>query len=133
MRFRVTHLLAAVGFVAISAAALANANSLWSSLIQLLAWFLYAALGVRAVVRDGRERMVLISALIFGPSFLLLSYWISAELPTYKLLIYIRRGVGAGTRWQDFRTIGDIIFSLLFALVGGALGAYWSRSRSSAS
>ena len=106
--------------------------------IGLGLWLFYAVLGVRAVTRPN-ERAILVSALIFGVSY----YWLSVSTwPTTTGLVLgkIWDATSATSfslnslssdrqRLSFFMRIGHDAFSLFFALLGGALGAYWSRSQ----
>lgn len=137
MRFRIAHLLVGMVFVAIFAAALATPTSrdYASELLKLGAWLFYAGLAVLATARQGRERLIAIGALIFGLSYLCLSYWMNGSLLTSELLSDIFRNFLAENSRADirgrydFRNIGEIGFSFIFAAIGGSLGAYWSRSQ----
>jgi hypothetical protein len=146
MRFRMVHLLTVIALCAVFAAALAKPESYWKTLIPLGAWLAYAAIACRAVsCREGRQAMF--GALIFGLSYLGMAFWwrqAATDLPTNHLLTAVHGLIGrAEIQVINGRTfpanyegyfviIGHIAFSFVFALIGGALGAYWSRSQSQA-
>jgi hypothetical protein len=158
MRFRVTHLLAAVGIVALLATALANPYPYWRTILPIGTWLIYTTLACRAAsCRQGRE--VILGALIFGLSYLGLALLSEREspmgarestLPTGKLLraasklldmtheeIHVAApgeltpgGIRQVSHWDSFVDVGHFVFSFIFAAIGGALAAYWSRSQS---
>jgi len=128
MRFRIVHLLTVIALCAVFAAALANPESYWwKTLIPIGAWLTYAVIACRAVsCRERRESML--GALIFGLSYLAMAFW--WILPTNHVLNALLNFLGDSPRkGMHFGIIGHIAFSFVFALLGGALCAYWSRSQ----
>ena len=138
MQFRVAHLLALMVLIALVATPLAVPNDISVSLVNLGAWFAYTTLAVRAIVRPA-ERRVLVPALVFGLSYLMLAEVLDTQLATGRLLWTIGYARGFNFVITDsnqtqnfvpnFAHIGHVAFSFLFAFIGAALAAYWSRSR----
>jgi hypothetical protein len=140
MQFRVAHLLIVMVLVALFGTALAVPNDLSRGLVNLGAWFAYITLAVRAIVRP-TERPILVSALIVGLSYLMLAAVLDTELATGRLLASIGYAEGLNyvmtdsTQTQNyvpnFIRIGHIAFSFIFAFIGAAVAAYWSRPHTS--
>jgi len=131
MRFRVAHLLAVMAFVAFFGTALAIHSEFVVSVVAFISWMVYASLGWWAFAHP-KKRFVICSALIFGVSYLgmgmglyILEFltlpWLLSESVLEELL-------GEDT-YGEIWLIAEFAWSFVFALIGGALGAYWSKSQ----
>jgi len=119
MRFRVIHLLMAMGLVGLYTTGLTYPNWYWSFVISATTGVVLCYILQLMKAHSGRYHLfgtgVLISALVFaflGP--------LSLELLPARL---------------NDRPFASILLSFLllpFALLGGTLGAYWSKPQSQA-
>jgi hypothetical protein len=138
MRFRV--LLALMSLVAVLALAVFHPSGFWIPSILIGSIAVYLLLILKAVVRPDRRRSYA-CAVVSGLSYLCLFFaadWHDEyRLPTSRFLDYVFDAIVAVPsdgfakalgRAMTFMAIGEFGFSFLFALLGGALGAYWSRS-----
>jgi len=127
MRFRVTHLLVLMLFVAGFGTALALHSAGTVSVVVFLTWLVYASLGWWALI-DPASRVVVCSALIFGPTYLLMGlyFWSRMSLPSYLTEMVVSAVMGLD-EVGDRTTTLECMWSLIFAACGAVLGA--SRAR----
>ena len=123
MRFRVTHLLVLMLFVAGFGTALALHSAFTVSVVVFLTWLIYASLAWWALV-DPARRVVLASALIFGPTYLLMGlyFWSRMSLPSYFSEMVVSTVMGLD-EVGDRTTTLECMWSLIFAACGAVLGA----------
>jgi len=139
MRFRVAHLLALMALAALLAFVVIHPY-LWILSILIGSIAVYLLLIVKAVVRPDRRRSY-VCAVVSGLSYLCLVFaadWHEEyRLPTSRVLDHVFDAIVAVPsdgfakalqRAVTFMAIGEFGFSFLFALLGGALEAHWSRS-----
>jgi predicted permease len=129
MRFRVTHLLVLMLFVAGFGTALALHSAFTVSVVVFLTWLIYASLAWWALV-DPARRVVIFSALIFGPTYLLIGlyFWSRMNLPSYFSEIVVSMIIGRD-EVGDRNTTLECMWSLIFAACGAVLGASRARRR----
>jgi hypothetical protein len=137
MRFRVSHLLLLTACFSLSVFAFATASDLAAQMTTFATWIVFVAIACRALYRPS-ERRVLCSALIVGLSFLWCSSQSQQWFPdiVYNRLVYASEGLDYDhpsipivlTEEAHNRLLmAPSVTSLVLALIGGALGAYWSR------
>jgi len=127
MRFRVSHLLLLTAIVAFFATAFAIHSEFVASVVVFVSWMVYASLGWWAYAQP-KSRFVICSALIFGVSYLLTGLYLADYLPPTLLLSESVLSKLLGEDDDGYRLITmEFAWSFVFALMGGALAAYWSR------
>lgn len=129
MRFRVTHLLVLMLFVAGFGTALALHSAFTVSVVVFLTWLVYASLGWWTLMHPA-SRVVVCSALIFGPTYLLMGlyFWSRMSLPSYLTEMVVGAVMGLD-EVGDRTTTLECMWSLIFAACGAVLGASHARRR----
>ena len=136
MHFRISHLLLATALVAVVCMSLVMPTNSMHSWMRFLVWAIYCAVAIRLLASQGRERIVLLSALLCGLTYLVLVFNVMNgwPLPPSKLLHesfgrFIATGESFDPRERIFRAHGEFAFSYLFAFLGGSLAAHWTRAK----
>jgi hypothetical protein len=134
-RFAISGLMGTVLVVSLGLAALHSANEAWAGVMLLLTHGILALALVGTIYRRGAIRAWWLGFLMFGWSYLHLSYWTSYQLPTITLLEVIQSKVGSSAPLatpsrnviglqqapSPFAQVGHCLWSLLAATLGAFL------------
>lgn len=159
MRFSLKAMLAASSFIAVSVAGLKYANLHWSTFFYTGSFLLVLTAIVGALVCPWPTRAFWVGFAVFGGGYFWLAFMEDGQLKltvrgtaesrprlaTTRLLLWadqqlrpdpvipagVRRAVFVGPRSVDayFVQVGNGIFTILLALVGGAAGKLFVRLR----
>lgn len=121
MRFRISHVLLLMIFVAFFSFLLSSGSRFDLNVVRFLTWLGSGLLGVRAIVRPGRERLIILSGLLLGISYLACIRFVFAEgqFPTSLVLRYL---CGASSTKS---TVGVAEYAIAYCF--GFMGA-WTAS-----
>lgn len=137
MRFRISHILLLMILVAFFSFIMSTGSYFGYNVVRFLTWLLFCVLSIRAIVRPGRERMIMLSGLLVAISYLVCTRYILTnwQFPTSQLLNYAFENQFVsqyGSSRETFRTAakgaGEHAFALLFGFAGAWLAAYWTKS-----
>jgi hypothetical protein len=137
MRFRLHHILVLMLIVALFGAAMANPTTSWRSIIETLWWLVFAVLAVAAIAKSGRERVVILSALVMGLSYTVCTHQLMEGwyLPISRLgrfvfaQYFVENPSGDGPTRLIMAQIFNYGFSLIAASIGAGIGAYFTRTQ----
>lgn len=104
--------------------------------VAIAASLVYVSLGCLAIASQGRKRIVICCSLLAALSYLGYAFFLphivhpELYLPiNIYLAMHIPREGEQYVFSGEFMIVWFIIYSFLFALLGAAFGAYWSKSQ----
>lgn len=141
MQFRIKHLFIGTAIVAFLSMALANPEPVTLQFVRLLVWMSVATLLVRAICRRD-ERIIIGCGISASISYLAVVHILGRgrQLATSALLDWLRpeilytriNGRLEADGYKDFaspafKTIGEIMYAVVFGLLAAGLAWYWTR------
>ena len=143
MRFRISHILLLMIFVAFFSFLMSSGSYIGFNLVRFVSWLLCGLLTIRAIVRPGRERLIILSGLLLGLSYMAAAHHIftTQQFPTSQWLNNIYREAfddpASRKRWNSYERdvarvaamgIGEYAFAYSFGFLGAWIAAYWTKS-----
>jgi hypothetical protein len=146
-RFSLKWLLAAIAFIALGCAALANASAFWEMVIVSLGWCLILTAVLAGIFRRGSSQAFAIGFVVVLVAYLLIDARFEYRdrgnrIATTAVLRHLHSAVIREVpyepqptimvirpQWGYFRPIGQWLWSIVFGFVGGLLARHFHTRR----